>query len=483
MHLLPDQVNERRFSAKWLSLSAALFFAVLIIAGTPSHPEAAPTFTTVDIPGAGTAAGQGTLPRTIKNVAAETAGILSIEFPGVIAGTYLDARSVYHGFYRLQNGQVFTVDAPGAGTTSSLGTGGYGVPVFPVKPNNFTGIYINDRGGIVGTYVDQTNHFHGFRYSQQFFTEGGTILPFDIVGAGGANNQGTIATGMDTNNISTACTPDCLTGYTIDSQDVYTGFYALDTGTALSRISLGKFGGQGRNQGAVALRIVSLAVARNVTPMAIGYTIDGANVYHALIWYPALSEPAHSFDAPGAGALPGQGTLYVSTDNLGPIYNTDQFRVGGQYFDLAGYYVDARQVSHGFVQLGANGIPIIQTNLEVPGAGTLAGQGVVPVDINRVIIELQAVKLYGGTIVQELKSATIGDVTGYFIDQQDVAHGFVRHSDGLIETFDAPNACSNGANQNCHGKGTEATGIDDSGRITGFYIDGKGVYHGFLRTP
>jgi hypothetical protein len=107
----------------------------------------------------------------------------------------------------------------------------------------------------------------------------------------------------------------------------------------------------------------------------------------------------------------------------------------------------------------------------------------VPVDINRVGIQLEAVKLHGGVIVQQLKSVTIGDVTGYFIDQQEVAHGFVRHSDGSIETFEAPNACSNGFNQACHGKGTEATGIDDSGRITGFYVDGKGVYHGFLRTP
>jgi hypothetical protein len=219
--------------------------AFVFVVWTPSQPVAAATFETVDVPGPGTGALQGTLPRTIRNVAAETAGILSIEFPGVIAGTYLDARSVYHGFYRLQDGRVFIVDAAGAGTISSLGTGDYGVPIFPVLPNDFSGIYLTDRGGIAGTFVDSTNHFHGFRNSQRFFSGGGEILPFEVEGAGGLVNQGTIASGMETNNISTDCTPDCVRGYRIDSGYVYRGFYGLDAGAVLSEVNPMDFGGKG----------------------------------------------------------------------------------------------------------------------------------------------------------------------------------------------------------------------------------------------
>jgi len=322
--------GDRFLCANWLALSAALIFTVLFVAEVPSQlraaesthtfetaddvgsdavqgtlpdeetqPEAAasqPTFETVDVPGAGTGALQGTLPRTIRDVARETAGLLGIQFRGVIAGTYLDARSAYHGFYRLHDGRVFNVDAPGAGSAPGFGTGGYGVPVFPVLPNDFSGIYLNDHGGIVGTYVDSTNHFHGFRYSQTHFTVGGKILPFDIEGSGGAVNQGTIATGMSSSNITTDCFHNCLTGYRIDSGYVYSGFYGFGAGAGLSGINLMNFGGQGRGQGTVPLRILPLAVLRTVPPikpvpetLIVGYNIDGANLYHALTWYPTLS--------------------------------------------------------------------------------------------------------------------------------------------------------------------------------------------------
>jgi hypothetical protein len=94
--------------------------------------------------------------------------------------------------------------------------------------------------------------------------------------------------------------------------------------------------GKGRNQGTVPLRILALAVLRKTPPITpvpttviVGYNIDDANVYHAFTWYPTLSGSPLSFDAPGAGTLQGQGTLYVATDNFGPIYNTDRFRLAG----------------------------------------------------------------------------------------------------------------------------------------------------------
>src|ERR1700740_697248 len=62
-----------------------------------------------DAPGAGTGPGQGTTPYAINPA-------------GAIAGQYLDASNVLHGFLRAVDGTITTIDAPGAGTGSGQGT-------------------------------------------------------------------------------------------------------------------------------------------------------------------------------------------------------------------------------------------------------------------------------------------------------------------------------------------------------------------------
>jgi len=57
-----------------------------------------------------------------------------------------------------------------------------------------------------------------------------------------------------------------------------------------------------------------------------------------------------------------------------------------------------------------------------------------------------------------------------------VAHGFVRTPHGSITTFDAPGTGTGS------GQGTFPDGINDAGAITGYYIDNNDVLHGFLRT-
>src|SRR5580700_312680 len=77
--------------------------------------SAQPTYTIINVTGAGTAAGQGTLAESINT-------------SGVIAGNYWDSSNVTHGFVRAANGTITTFSYSGAGTAAGQGTGGcYGI--------------------------------------------------------------------------------------------------------------------------------------------------------------------------------------------------------------------------------------------------------------------------------------------------------------------------------------------------------------------
>ncbi len=162
-----------------------------------------------------------------------------------------------------------------------------------------------------------------------------------------------------------------------------------------------------------------------------------------------------TFEAPDAGTSAGQGTYPSGINRKGSI---------------AGYYTDAKNVFHGFVRLRDcdsedrdwRCVGTVKT-FDVPDAGTGAYQGTSPAAIN-----------------------DTGTITGYYTDEHNVAHGFVRFRDcdardhdrncgPAITTFDVPGA-GTGASQ-----GVYPDAINDKGRITGYYIDADGAYHGFVR--
>jgi len=94
--------------------------------------------TKYDVSGAGTGSGQGTLGGCINPA-------------GTIAGDYLDANNVFHGYLRFANGSVTPIDdVPGAGTGPLQGT-------FPFCNN--------PRDAITGYYIDASNVKHGFLLS------------------------------------------------------------------------------------------------------------------------------------------------------------------------------------------------------------------------------------------------------------------------------------------------------------------------------
>src|SRR5215472_8654383 len=178
--------------------------------------------------------------------------------------------------------------------------------------------------------------------------------------------------------------------------------------------------------------------AIDITPgeSIVGFYIDATNVSHGFLRAPGGAYT--SIDAPGAGTASGQGTLAYS---LNP---------GGV---STGYYVDSLNVAHGFSRSREGAF----TTFDAPGAGTNARQGTLPSNTN-----------------------PKGTIAGSYVDSSGVDHGFIRASDGTITTFDAPGA-GTGA-----GQGTVtalAIAINQSGAISGAYLDASSVFHGFVRAP
>src|SRR5882724_13269937 len=164
-----------------------------------------------------------------------------------------------------------------------------------------------------------------------------------------------------------------------------------------------------------------------------GYYTDSAFVSHGFLR--DRNGGFTTFDAPGAGTGAGQGTQSFA---ISP---------GGE---ITGYYFDGTTAVHGFLRDGKGVI----TTFDVPGAGTGPGQGT-----------------YGGGLTPS------GTIMGNFLDADNVSHGFVRDRNGDITTFDAPDA----GNVPGSFQGTYPFGINTNGAITGFYVDEGNVNHGFVR--
>jgi hypothetical protein len=92
---------------------------------------------------------------------------------GEIAGGYVDAAGVPHGFLRGRDGAITTIDVPGARVTAVID--------------------VNDRGQTAGISIDAGGKLHGFRRDPS-----GEITTIDAPGAvqtrvRGINNHGQIA--------------------------------------------------------------------------------------------------------------------------------------------------------------------------------------------------------------------------------------------------------------------------------------------------
>ncbi len=146
------------------------------------------------------------------------------------------------------------------------------------------------------------------------------------------------------------------------------------------------------------------------------------------------------FDAPGAGTGNGQGTGGFGINPQGTV---------------VGSYLDDGNVFHGYQCVSGCGSSSTFTTFNAPGAGTAANQGTITFSNN----------LFGATV-------------GYYIDANNVAHGFVTAAPFTAFTSLTDPDAGQGS-----GQGTFAGNVNLIGVIAGYYVDANNMAHGFITAP
>jgi hypothetical protein len=155
----------------------------------------------------------------------------------------------------------------------------------------------------------------------------------------------------------------------------------------------------------------------------------------------ASAQTITSFSAPGAGTGAGQGTGGFGINPQGTV---------------VGSYLDDGNVFHGYQCVSGCGTASTFSRFNAPGAGKAANQGTITFSIN-----------------------VFGVITGYFIDSNNVNHGFVTTAP--FKHFIILNEPDAGTGA---GQGTIAGNVKpEGGEIAGSYVDSNGVSHGFVTAP
>jgi len=152
-------------------------------------------------------------------------------------------------------------------------------------------------------------------------------------------------------------------------------------------------------------------------------------------------------DAPGAGTGPGQGTEAPGINWSG---------------EVAGFYADTNNVVHSFLRTPEGRY----ITFDAPGAGNQNVAGFQPTPAG-----------YFGQGTYAIAVNDEGSIAGFYYDENDVGHGFLRTPEGKFKIFDYWQA-GTGA-----GQGTFGANISPTGEIAGYYVDAGNVTHGLLRTP
>lgn len=326
---------------------------------------------------------------------------MAINAWGAITGSYQDTNSAFHGFLRSPEGAFRTFEAPGA----------YIAPGYGTSPTS-----INDLGATTGSYTDANGFNHGFLLSPQ-----GSFTTFDVPGVGG---YGSFPIAL---NIEGA-----IVGYYTDSNYLFHAFLRSPDGNFQTFVGPGACD-TGTSTGCYG----SAAFNINFWGTIAGGYMDNNFVVHGLIRSP--NGTLITYNAPGAGTLPGsdEGT---GCPGCKPGLN--------QSGTIAGTYRDTNNVSHGFVRSPGGEF----TTFDAPGAGTGSNQGTgCPSDCSVNLNDLGAIagvyidantvyhgylRSPAGKIVTVDPAGSIftltvgindaGIIAGYYVDANGVYHGFLR---------------------------------------------------------
>jgi hypothetical protein len=361
--------------------------------------------------------------------------------------------------------RIIAIDAPGAGATpgSFQGTGCY----------TDCSVLINNFGVVTGTYQDANSVFHGFVRSPD-----GKITPFDAPGADTTPGDGN---GTFPNGINDA---GAITGFYLDASGGSHGFLRSPGGHFIT------FDVTGSTIG------TTTPIALNLEGQIVGYVEDQNGVFRPFLRRLDDSFASWSF-SDGCDASPSTGCFGSAAFGIN-LFGT----VSGGFEDNSGNFVD-----HGVLRSADGKL----TTFNAPGAGTGLYQGTgcpgcahpinlfganagFDIDNNNVVHGY--LRSPGGEIIKfdppdegpfglgcyadcTMGLNDWGAITGYYLDANNVFHGFVRSPEGWFVTFDAPGADTTPNDFN----GTFPVSINDEGAVTGFYIDGNNLYHGFLLLP
>lgn len=373
------EAAKRRLVVICLSVTilAVSLTQVRAVKGTSVRPHAngacGSTFTSFDAPGAGTAVLQGT-------------GGASMNDNGDIAGIYITAPNLAHGYVRTAAGVITDFDAPDAGKSKNQGT-------FPVSINaggDDTGMYfdansayhgfvragatgaitefdvpgaptnighrgtspvsINTAGDITGMYADGSAVRHGFIRAAD-----GTFTTFDVSEAGTGPTLGTIPLSINSRG--------AVAGFYLDSNQLTHGFIRSANGVVTAPIDAPNASTTGKTKKGFNFS-GTLVEAIDTAGDVVGVYADTNGINHGFVR--AASGTISEFDVTGAGTtglFPG--TLPSSISSTG---------------DVAGFYSDTNGVNHGFWRAAGG---TITAPLDAPNAGTPAMfNGTVPFSIN-----------------------------------------------------------------------------------------------------
>jgi hypothetical protein len=201
-------------------------------------------------------------------------------------------------------------------------------------------------------------------------------------------------------------------------KNVMHGFYRTQAGTFTNFDAPGASQVTGSGTYATALGPNGLIVGF----FRIG-TSPSTFVCHAFIRY--SNGVIHTFDAPGAGKGPQQGTAFLGVNSAGTEI---------------GFFYDPANAIHGFALTAQGQFSVV----DPPGALS--------------------------TTVRAISRS--GVIVGDYTDSAQKQHGFIRQASGATTTLDAPDALS-----------TSVSGINASGEIVGSYETQDHVLNAFSMAP